>query len=126
MTRKMMTGGLTHREIALLLSDGYFLVDGTIVKGWLSMSGRASAIYGINQRLVVLGMVNGGVLSGVDHRSRVNSVDCCGAGIGVDQIGRIADQGVHQGQSPTIGCHLAAAPKDHQAVQAVALALPNR
>ena len=37
MSRKMMAAILAHREIAPLLSDDHFSVDGTLVKAWASM-----------------------------------------------------------------------------------------
>ena len=37
MSRKMMAAILAHREIAPLLSDEHFSVDGTLVKAWASM-----------------------------------------------------------------------------------------
>ena len=37
MSRKMMTAILAHREVAPLLSDDHFSVDGTLVKAWASM-----------------------------------------------------------------------------------------
>lgn len=37
MSRKVMTAILAHREVAPLLSDEHFSVDGTLVKAWASM-----------------------------------------------------------------------------------------
>ena len=37
MSRKVMAAILAHREIAPLLSDDHFSVDGTLVKAWASM-----------------------------------------------------------------------------------------
>ena len=37
MSRKVMAAILTHREVAPLLSDEHFSVDGTLVKAWASM-----------------------------------------------------------------------------------------
>jgi hypothetical protein len=37
MSRKVMTAILAHREVAPLLSDDHFSVDGTLVKAWASM-----------------------------------------------------------------------------------------
>ena len=37
MSRKVMAAILAHREVALLLSDEHFSVDGTLVKAWASM-----------------------------------------------------------------------------------------
>lgn len=37
MSRKVMAAILAHREVAPLLSDEYFSVDGTLVKAWASM-----------------------------------------------------------------------------------------
>lgn len=37
MSRKMMAAILAHREVAPLLSDDHFSVDGTLVKAWASM-----------------------------------------------------------------------------------------
>lgn len=37
MSRKIMTAILAHREVAPLLSDEHFSVDGTLVKAWASM-----------------------------------------------------------------------------------------
>jgi transposase len=37
MSRKMMAAILAHREVAPLLSDEHFSVDGTLVKAWASM-----------------------------------------------------------------------------------------
>ena len=37
MSRKMMAAVLAHREVAPLLSDDHFSVDGTLVKAWASM-----------------------------------------------------------------------------------------
>jgi transposase len=37
MSRKVMAAILAHREVAPLLSDGHFSVDGTLVKAWASM-----------------------------------------------------------------------------------------
>lgn len=37
MSRKMMAAILAHREIAPLLSDEHFSVDGTLIKAWASM-----------------------------------------------------------------------------------------
>ncbi len=37
MSRKVMAAILAHREVAPLLSDGHFSVDGTLVKAWVSM-----------------------------------------------------------------------------------------
>lgn len=37
MSHKMMAAILAHREVAPLLSDDHFLVDGTLVKAWASM-----------------------------------------------------------------------------------------
>ena len=36
-SRKVMAAILAHREVALLLSDEHFSVDGTLVKAWASM-----------------------------------------------------------------------------------------
>ncbi len=36
-SRKMMAAILAHREVAPLLSDAHFSVDGTLVKAWASM-----------------------------------------------------------------------------------------
>lgn len=37
MSRKVMAAILAHREVAPLLSDEHFSVDGTLVKAWASM-----------------------------------------------------------------------------------------
>jgi hypothetical protein len=37
MSRKVMAAILTHREVAPLLSDDHFSVDGTLIKAWASM-----------------------------------------------------------------------------------------
>jgi transposase len=37
MSRKVMAAILAHREVAPLLSDDHFSVDGTLVKAWASM-----------------------------------------------------------------------------------------
>jgi len=37
MSRKVMTAILAHREVAPLLSDEHFSVDGTLIKAWASM-----------------------------------------------------------------------------------------
>ena len=37
MSRKVMAAILAHREVAPLLSDDHFSVDGTLVKAWVSM-----------------------------------------------------------------------------------------
>ena len=37
MSRKIMAAILAHREVAPLLSDDHFSVDGTLVKAWASM-----------------------------------------------------------------------------------------
>jgi len=37
MSRKVMAAILAHREIAPLLSDEHFSVDGTLIKAWASM-----------------------------------------------------------------------------------------
>ncbi len=37
MSRKVMAAILAHREVAPLLSDGHFSVDGTLIKAWASM-----------------------------------------------------------------------------------------
>ena len=37
MSRKVMSAILAHREVAPLLSDAHFSVDGTLVKAWASM-----------------------------------------------------------------------------------------
>lgn len=37
MSRKIMEAILAHREVAPLLSDDHFSVDGTLVKAWASM-----------------------------------------------------------------------------------------
>ena len=37
MSRKIMSAILAHREVAPLLSDDHFSVDGTLVKAWASM-----------------------------------------------------------------------------------------
>ena len=37
MSRKIMAAILAHREVAPLLSDEHFSVDGTLVKAWASM-----------------------------------------------------------------------------------------
>jgi transposase len=37
MSRKMMAAILAHREVAPLLSDDHFSVDGTLIKAWASM-----------------------------------------------------------------------------------------
>lgn len=37
MSRKVMGAILAHREVAPLLSDEHFSVDGTLVKAWASM-----------------------------------------------------------------------------------------
>ena len=37
MSRKVMAAILAHREVAALLSDDHFSVDGTLVKAWASM-----------------------------------------------------------------------------------------
>ena len=37
MSRKVMSAILAHREIAPLLSDEHFSVDGTLIKAWASM-----------------------------------------------------------------------------------------
>ncbi len=37
MSRKIMAAILAHREVASLLSDDHFSVDGTLVKAWTSM-----------------------------------------------------------------------------------------
>lgn len=37
MSCKVMAAILAHREVAPLLSDGHFLVDGTLVKAWASI-----------------------------------------------------------------------------------------
>ena len=37
MSRKVMTAILAHREVAPLLSDDHFSVDGTLIKAWASM-----------------------------------------------------------------------------------------
>jgi len=39
MSRKVMAAILAHREVAPLLSDEHFSVDGTLVKAWASMKG---------------------------------------------------------------------------------------
>lgn len=39
MSRKIMAPILAHREVAPLLSDEHFSVDGTLVKAWASMKG---------------------------------------------------------------------------------------
>ena len=37
MSRKVMAAILAHREVAPLLSDEHFSVDGTLIKAWASM-----------------------------------------------------------------------------------------
>jgi len=37
MSRKVMAAILAHREVAPLLSDEHFSVDGTLIKTWASM-----------------------------------------------------------------------------------------
>ena len=37
MSRKVMAAILVHREVAPLLSDGHFSVDGTLTRAWASM-----------------------------------------------------------------------------------------
>jgi hypothetical protein len=37
MSRKVMSAILAHREVAPLLSDDHFSVDGTLIKAWASM-----------------------------------------------------------------------------------------
>ena len=37
MSRKVMAAILAHREVAPLLSDDHFSVDGTLIKAWASM-----------------------------------------------------------------------------------------
>ncbi len=37
MSRKVMAAILAHREVAPLLSDDHFSVDGTLIKAWTSM-----------------------------------------------------------------------------------------
>jgi len=43
MSRKVMAAILAHREVAPLLSDDHFSVDGTLVKAWASMLVRQRA-----------------------------------------------------------------------------------
>jgi len=38
MSRKVMAAILAHREVALLLSDEYFSIYGTLIKAWASMN----------------------------------------------------------------------------------------
>ena len=40
MARKVMAAILAHREVAPLLSDGHFSVDGTLIKGEKRSNGR--------------------------------------------------------------------------------------
>ena len=47
MSRKVMAAILAHREIAPLLSDEHFSVDGTLIKAWASMKSFQPKVVGV-------------------------------------------------------------------------------
>jgi hypothetical protein len=52
MSRKVMAAIVAHREVASLLSDHHFSVDGTLVKAWASMKSFQPKV-GVCRRMTI-------------------------------------------------------------------------